>query len=159
VKLFLRSKKTFRVLPLRAKALRLSTETRDTIDERTKERRTKNKDIITTMGGNNTNPHAQGMKWLKRRKKKMKLMNEERKRWEEEDEEEETRLEVKTRVEKKNKRKQETKKKKWETNRARKRREEEEEKEEDEVVVAEARTSGGDVNKNPFAVLRQLPRL
>ena len=157
MKLFLRSKKTFRVLPLRAKALRLSTETRDTIDERTKERRTKNKDIITTMGGNNTNPHAQGMKWLKRRKKKMKLMNEERKQWEEE--EEETGLEVKTRVEKKNKRKQETKKKKWETNRARKRREEEEEKEEDEVVVAEARTSGGDVNKNPFAVLRQLPRL
>jgi len=158
VKLFLRSKKTFRVLPLRAKALRLSTETRDTIDERTKERRTKNKDIITTMGGNNTNPHAQGMKWLKRRKKKMKLMNEERKQWEEE--EEETGLEVKTRVEKKKKKKQETtKKKKWETNRARKRREEEEEKEEDEVVVAEARTSGGDVNKNPFAVLRQLPRL
>ena len=157
MKLFLRSKKTFRVLPLRAKALRLSTETRDTIDERTKERRTKNKDIITTMGGNNTNPHAQGMKWLKRRKKKMKLMNEERKQWEEE--EEETGLEVKTRVEKKNKRKQETKKKKWETNRARKRREEEEEKEEDEVVVAEARTSGGGVNKNPFAVLRQLPKL
>ena len=156
MKLFLRSKKTFRVLPLRAKALRLSTETRDTIDERTKERRTKNKDIITTMGGNNTNPHAQGMKWLKRRKKKMKLMNEERKQWEEE--EEETGLEVKTRVEKKNKRKQETKKKKWETNRARKRREEEEEKEEDEVV-AEARTSGGGVNKNPFAVLRQLPKL
>jgi len=157
VKLFLRSKKTFRVLPLRAKALRLSTETRDTIDERTKERRTKNKDIITTMGGNNTNPHAQGMKWLKRRKKKMKLMNEERKRWEEE--EEETGLEVKTRVEKKKKKKQETtKKKKWETNRARKRREEEEEKEEDEVV-AEARTSGGGVNKNPFAVLRQLPKL
>jgi len=157
VKLFLRSKKTFRVLPLRAKALRLSTETRDTIDERTKERRTKNKDIITTMGGNNTNPHAQGMKWLKRRKKKMKLMNEERKQWEEE--EEETGLEVKTRVEKKKKKKQETtKKKKWETNRARKRREEEEEKEEDEVV-AEARTSGGGVNKNPFAVLRQLPKL
>lgn len=157
MKLFLRSKKTFRVLPLRAKALRLSTETRDTIDERTKERRTKNKDIITTMGGNNTNPHAQGMKWLKRRKKKMKLMNEERKQWEEE--EEETGLEVKTRVEKKKKKKQETtKKKKWETNRARKRREEEEEKEEDEVV-AEARTSGGGVNKNPFAVLRQLPKL
>mmetsp|Transcript_3702 Transcript_3702/g.12412 ORF Transcript_3702/g.12412 Transcript_3702/m.12412 type:complete len:81 (+) Transcript_3702:77-319(+) len=40
-------------------------------------------------GGNNTNPHAQGMKWLKRRKKKMKRINEERMQWKEDEEDEE----------------------------------------------------------------------
>lgn len=39
-------------------------------------------------GGNNTNPHSQGMKWLKRRKKKMKRMNEERMQWKEDKEDE-----------------------------------------------------------------------
>ena len=130
-------------------------------------------------GGNNTNPHAQGMKWLKRRKKKMKRMNEERMQWKEDEEDEEGEerekknglLEInKTDISLgKRKKKRKTKTVSWETNRTRKRREEEaketEEAKRDGKPTGTTGLSGGGntthVNntKNPFAVLRQLPRL